>query len=64
MEAVNTPTWVMVSVVPPLVHEGAVPVRAIWPPDAAANVTALRVVLPAEALTAPEAPGSPVKRAT
>jgi hypothetical protein len=51
---------VRVSEVPPLVHDGAVPFIAIAPPDAAAHVIATRVVEPAAAAVAPDAPGSPV----
>jgi hypothetical protein len=57
--ASQTETCEMVSLVPPLVHAGALE-SAIAPPDAAECVAATRVVDPTETLDVPDAPGSPV----
>jgi len=52
--------WVQISVAAKLVHEATgVPVAAIDPPEAAANVKALRVVSVA-ALAVQSSPGAPV----
>lgn len=60
VDADHTEMWVTVSEVPPLVHDGWVPVNAIAPEDAAENVTAERVVEPADTALVPLAPGSAV----
>ena len=49
-----------VSDVPPFVHDPDIDDMAFDPPDAGAIVACFRVVSPAAAAVAPDAPGSPV----
>jgi hypothetical protein len=57
-EADQIATSVNVSDVPPLLHDGLVPVNAIAEPAAeVVNVTCLRVELPADTAVVPAAPG-------
>jgi hypothetical protein len=58
--ASHTEMWVRVSDVPPFVHTGLVPVRAIALPEGAANANVTRVAEPTAAAVAPAAPGSAV----
>ncbi|MGQ4343575.1 hypothetical protein ACN6LG_003966 [Streptomyces sp. SAS_275] len=58
VDAVQTEMSVIVSEVPPFVHDGFVPVSASADPDEeAANVKTLRVVDPALIAVVPAAPG-------
>jgi hypothetical protein len=60
VEADQSEMWLRVSVVPPFVHEDAIDDIALEPAEAAAIVACTRVVDPAAAAVAPDAPGSPV----
>jgi hypothetical protein len=59
-DASHTEIWVMVSDVPPFVHDGFVPDMALEPADAAAHGIVTRVTEPAAAAVAPAEPGSAV----
>jgi hypothetical protein len=60
VDADQSEMWLRVSVVPPFVHEDAIDDIALEPAEAAAIVACTRVVDPAAAAVAPDAPGSPV----
>jgi hypothetical protein len=60
VEASQYDRWLIVSDVPPFVHDGAVPDIAVEPADGAAWVMTTRVVEPAAAAVAPAEPGSAV----
>ena len=64
-DADHTDTSVRVSLVPPFVHDGLVPVNETADPAAdVVSVTCLRVALPTDVAVAPAAPGDAVCNCT